>query len=146
MIANQAGNLLTSRQITSQITKDCSGYMFPLHGMFRRRDPTGFSVGLGGNGLGGVVEERREDQHNTLVVGQRRPFLKLGKLLANHLGVGPDISLGMPLGILIAVRHRLTPWLSFGPRHDIVEGCLFEFLPVHDQISTPSASWFGTIA
>ena len=74
------------------------------------------------------------DVDDTLVVGQRRPFLKLGKLLANHLGVGPDISLGMPLGILSAVRHRPTPRLGFGPSRDLLRRSLFELLPVHDQI------------
>jgi len=44
------------------------------------------------------------------------------------------------LGILGTVCHRPTPRLRFRPGQDVVERCLLEFLPVHDQISTPSAS------
>ena len=111
MISDQPGNPLTSRQITSEITEDSTGHVLAFHGMVRRRDPPRLSVGFGCYGLGGVVEQRRENQHDTLIVGQGRPFLKLDKPLADHLGVGPDISLGMPLGILIDLIIR-----DAGPR------------------------------
>ena len=43
------------------------------------------------------------------------PIIQFEKFIADHLGMGPNISLGMPKRFLHARGHFLRPGLTFGP-------------------------------
>jgi hypothetical protein len=69
------------------------------------------------------VKQRREQESRSLVLIQRGPVFKHRQLLANELGVGPDIALGMPFGILLTFSHWTTPGLALGPEEHFVDAC-----------------------
>ena len=71
--------------------------------------------------LSRIMKQRGENQNDSFLRRQRRPFIKLNDLMADHSGVRPDVAFGMPFGILCAFRHRSTPWLAFRPCDDLVE-------------------------
>ena len=90
--------------------------------------------------------EAAEQEARAALAPSRRQQRQFEELMADHFRMGPDIPLGMPFGILVAICHRPTPRLGLSPIDDVFDGCLFECLPIHDQISTSRASLFGTIA
>ncbi len=67
VITNQAGNLLTSRQVASQITQDRTGDVFSFDGVLRGANSTRFGVNLRRQRLGDIVEQSRKDQDGLLV-------------------------------------------------------------------------------
>lgn len=151
VVTNQPGNFFTSLQITPEITQHSTGNVFSFDGVFGGADSARLGINFSGQGLGNIMEQSSEYQKDEVRGLKDESLIAVWTCLSafllhpsyfrkNHLRVGPDISFRMPLGILCAVRHRLTPWLGFGPSRDVFQRRLFELLPVHNQISTASAS------
>ena len=67
VVANEPGDLLTSRQVTFEITKNASDEVLAFDSVLRRSDPPGVEIGLRCQRLGGVVKQSREDQNDLFV-------------------------------------------------------------------------------
>src|SRR5690349_19906245 len=112
MIADEPSDFYPSRQVMDKFTRNRASNVLDLHRMLGRSHSPGFGINLGCHRLGNVMEQSREDEHGFLVTAEQRPLLKLKQLPQNQPGVGPNVSLGVPLGILSACGHRPTPRLK----------------------------------
>ena len=124
MVADQPGDFLPCCQIAAQVTQHRPDKMFALDGMFRGGDASRAGIDLGGERLGCIVEQGREEEERPLPWREARPLVEPWQFGADHLRMGPDIPFGMPPAVLLAVGHRSTPRLVACPRHDLFEGCL----------------------
>ena len=93
--------------------------MLCFQGVFGGGDPPSAGIDLRRERLSRVVEQGGEKEDCLFMGSETGPLFEQRQLGADHLRVGPDIPLGMPPLILLALGHRPSPRLVFSPGQDV---------------------------
>ncbi len=108
MVAYQGGHVLAPGDRGAGLPQDPADHQVAPPRVSVRGHPT-LGVLTGAQRFGHVVEERRGEQQDPLLLGPGPPLRQVGQGLAGHAGVGLHVPLGVVDGVLLHPRQGANP-------------------------------------